>query len=288
VQLDSDLISASRFLPNAQIGYIGDMRKYVNWLILFFIVLIVGSVLMVGVAKVRDSANRINCQNNLKQMGLAAHNYYDTFKHLPPATMPNSALVPEQRFSWLFSIYPYQESENISRRCDKSKAWDAEENRFAALVMNKLDHCPSTDRPPAGSFVPTNYLGITGVGRDAAKLPLGDPKAGLFGYDRKITFGDIKDGMSYTLMAIETAWPSGAWTAGGPATVRGLEPEGSPYLGVPGQFGGNHIGGTNVVLVDASVHFLKTSFDPVTLEAMATIAGGETISSAQFKEDRPN
>src|SRR6266571_1245095 len=135
------------------------MRKYVNWLVLFFIVLIVGSVLVVGVAKVRDSANRAGCQNNLRFIGLAVHDYYGAFKFFPPATIPNSSLEDEHRLSWLLSILPFQEGDYIYTKCDKSKAWDAEENRFAALVPNYWDHCPSTDWPPASSLEPTNYLG---------------------------------------------------------------------------------------------------------------------------------
>src|SRR5262245_13082 len=230
------------------------MRRYVSWVVLLLILVIVGSILVVAVAKVRDSANRMGCKNNLRHIGLAIHNYHDTFRYFPPASMPNPALTPEQRFSWLFCIFPYQESEYIYSKCDKSKAWDAEENRFAALVPNIWDRCLSTDWPPTSSLAPTSYLGIAGVGKDAAGLPLDDPKAGFFSYDRKITFEDIKDGTSYTFVAVETAWPSGAWTAGGPDTVRGLDPEASPYLGVPGQFGGNHYGGTNVLVADGSVH----------------------------------
>ncbi len=265
------------------------MRKYVNWFVLFFIVGVAGSMLVAAVARVRDAANRIGCRNNCKHIGLAVHNYHDTFKYFPPAAMPNPTLAPEHRFSWLFSIFPYMEADNIYAQCDKSKSWDAEENRFAALAPINWYHCPGyPEWPPVSGPFATNYLGIAGVGKDAVQLPLDDPKAGFFGYDRKISFEDIKDGTCYSLIAVETAWPGGAWTAARPDTVRGLDREASPYFDVPGQFGGNHRGGTNVLLADGSVHFLKTPFDPATFEAMATIAGGETISSKQFKVDRPD
>lgn len=160
----------------------------------------------------------------------------------------------------------------------------------------------------ADSPTPTHYLGIAGVGKDAATLAKDDPRAGIFGYDRQITFDDVKDGTSYTLMAVEMAWGTGAWTAGGPGTVRGLDPEAgagrgsptpparptgglhiddSPYTSSNGPFGGNHMGGTNVLLVDGSVHFLKMPFDPVTFEAMATYAGAE-VSKEKFKVDMLN
>jgi prepilin-type processing-associated H-X9-DG protein len=54
--------------------------------------------------------------------------------------------------------------------------------------------------------------------------------------------------------------------------VRGLDPAGSPYLGVSQQFGGNHPDGANVLFADGSVRFLESSFDPRHFEAIATIA----------------
>jgi len=270
---------------SSRIGYIGDMRRHVNWLVLFFIVIIVGGMLAAAVVRVRDLANRESCRNNLKTIGLAVHNYHETYNYFPPGTMPNPSLGPEQRFSWLFSIFPFVEAGYIYQKCDKTKSWDAEENRFAGLTLIYNYRCPSIDWPPASTPFPTHYLGIAGIGKDAANLAKNDPKAGFFGYDRKITFDDIKDGVIFTLIAVETARPSGAWTAGGPETLRGLDPDESPYMGANGPFGGNHFGGTNVLVVDGSVHFLKTGFDPATFEALATIAGGETISNEIYKLD---
>jgi prepilin-type processing-associated H-X9-DG protein len=116
-----------------------------------------------------------------------------------------------------------------------------------------------------------HYLGVTGLGKDAATLPLDDPNAGFFGYERKLRFEDIKKGPSTTLTVVETAWAEGAWTAA-PDSVRGLDPEKSPYLSVPQQFGGNHPGGANVLFADGSVRFLELGFDPQEFERMATIA----------------
>jgi prepilin-type processing-associated H-X9-DG protein len=261
------------------------MRRQISWLVLFLILVVVVTVLVPAIAKVRDQANRVQCQNNLRSTGLAVHNYYAMFNYLPPGTMANPSLPLEKRFGWAFMIFPFHESENITRRCDKDKAWDAEENQFAARIRITYYRCPSVDWPPDSIYFPTDYLGIAGVGKDAATLPKDDPKAGIFGYDRKITFNDIKDGTYLTVMVVETAWPRGSWTAGGPDTVRGLDPEDSPYMGSKGPFGGNHSGGTNVLFVDGSVHFLKTPFDPPTFEALATYNGSEIISKEKFKVD---
>jgi prepilin-type processing-associated H-X9-DG protein len=263
------------------------MRRQISWLVLFLILVVAVTVLVPAVAKVRDQANRMQCSNVLKSISLAVHDYHSTFNCFPPGAMPNPNLPPEKRFGWLFAL-DYVEENFIIPKCDKNKAWNAEENLWAAEMPNYWYRCPSIDLPPANTFFPTHYLGIAGVGKDAATLPKDDPKAGIFGYDRKITFNDIKDGTYLTLMVVETAWPRGAWTAGGPDTVRGLDPEDSPYMGSQGPFGGNHSGGTNTLFADGSVHFLKAPFDPATFEAMATFNGSEIISKEKFKVDMPD
>jgi prepilin-type processing-associated H-X9-DG protein len=246
--------------------------RVVQLSIVAFIILIVGSVLVVAIARVREAANRTQCANNLKQVGLAIHNYCDTYRHLPTAGKPNSDLSVEHRLSWAFSIYPFLEAG--PKLGDDKSSWDSEKNRIIPLTFTfKCYECPShPDIAPMSKFIPTNYLGITGFGTDAATLALNDPNAGFFGYERKLQWEDMKRGPSNTLAVMETAWAGGAWTAA-PDSVRALDPERSPYLGVAQQFGGNHPGGANVLFADGSVRFLESSFDPRELERMATIAG---------------
>jgi Protein of unknown function (DUF1559) len=247
--------------------------RVLHLIIVAFILLIAGSLLMVAVAKVREAANRTQCANNLKQVGLAVHNYYDTSRYLPPAGRINVNLPVDKRLSWLYLITPFVESSNLYREFDQDQAWDSEKNRVIPLtVWYLVYHCPSDPgRPPTSKFIPTNYLGIAGLGTDAAMLPLDDPNAGFFGYERKLRFEDMKRGPSNTLAVVETAWGSGAWTAV-PDSVRGLDPEVSPYIEIPGQFGGNHPGGAMALCADGSVRFLESSFDPQEFERMAKIA----------------
>jgi len=124
---------------------------------------------------------------------------------------------------------------------------------------------------------PTPYIGIAGLGTDAPLLPKGDPRAGVFGYDRQTTIADIKDGLGTTMLVAESGRMSGSWLAGGPATVRGLNPDEQPYLGPGRQFGGRHRGGAMIGLADGSVRFVSESIDPKVFEALSTIAGGEKI-----------
>jgi len=136
--------------------------------------------------------------------------------------------------------------------------------------------CPANpSRNGPGLPCPTHYLGIAGVGEDAAELPLADPRAGFFGYDRRLTQKDLKDGASTTLMLAE-AVDGGPWTAGGKATVRGFAAGSRPYLGQGGQFASLHRA-TNVAFADGSVRPLTAAVSPKVLEALATAAGREKV-----------
>ena len=85
--------------------------------------------------------------------------------------------------------------------------------------------------------------------------------------------------LSNTLLLVETDIDHGPWTAGGSATVRGLNPAHLPYIGRRRQFGGLHSDGVIVALADGSVRFLRETTDPRVFEALATVAGGETLPS---------
>lgn len=256
------------------------MRNVIQLLILALIGLTCGSIFTVFIAQVREAAARSRCGNNVKQIAFAVANYTDTYQGaFPPAGEMDPRLwppvePPEKRLSWLVAIVPFIEATNLYNKLSHDKTWDAEENRFAALTDYRIFQCPGyPDRLPASTLVPTHYPGITGIGADAIMLPLEHPHAGILGYDRKVTRKDLSHGGSETVLVAETSQASGAWTAAGAPTARGLILDGSPYIGTGGQFGGNHRRGANVVLLDGSVRFLEQSIDPAVWETMATLTG---------------
>jgi prepilin-type processing-associated H-X9-DG protein len=256
------------------------MRNVIQVLILCLIGLICGGMFTVLIVQVREAASRAQCSNNLKQIGLASANYAATFSDtFPPAgelypRLPHPVEPPEKRLSWLVCIFPFVEANPLYSKLAHDKTWDAEENRFAALSDYRNFQCPGyPKRPSVSTFVSTHYLGVTGIGADAITLPLESPRAGILGYDRKVTEKDLKRGTSETVLVIETSQANGAWTAAGAPTARGLIPGGSPYIGVGGQFGGNHRLGANAGFADGSVRFIEQSIDPAVWQAMATLSG---------------
>jgi prepilin-type N-terminal cleavage/methylation domain-containing protein/prepilin-type processing-associated H-X9-DG protein len=244
--------------------------------IVLIILLALTGLLLSGVQKVREAAARMSCSNNLKQHGLAIWNYHDQHNHFPPGTMPNPALPPEQRLSFHVAVVPYVECSNVYSRVAKDEAWDSPKNLAATEGRYRIQQCPAwTSRneqtAPDERVCVTNYVGVAGVGADAATRP-DAPGNGMFGYDRALKKDDVKDGTSSTAMLIETAHDVGPWIRGGPSTVRAVED------GVA-RFGGTHLrpGGFNVLLADGSVRFTKSDIAPEVLAALATVAGGEEI-----------
>ena len=132
-------------------------------------------------------------------------------------------------------------------------------------------------RVKPGMPEPLVYVGIAGLGTDAPDLPSGHPRAGIFGYHRQTRSAELKDGASSTMMLAETTARIGPWTAGGPSSVRGLDPNHRPYLGRGRQFGGTHRGGAMVAMADGSVRFLSDSIDSRVFEALSTVGGGESL-----------
>jgi hypothetical protein len=208
------------------------------------------------------------------------------------ATVPNPGLPPERRLSWLVECWgDYIVGGQTDLLIHREEPWDSPTNvvpKFRTLpnfgpvkekaigtISNLI--CPANPIPPDPGQSPglTQYVGIAGLGSDAASLPKNHKRAGVFGYDRMTGYGDIRDGLTNTMMVTETCFRNGPWTAGGPPTVRALDPNRLPYIGNGRQFGGSHSGKVCALFADGSVRFLRGTVSPRVFEAFSTIAGSD-------------
>jgi hypothetical protein len=268
------------------------MRRGFNRLelvVILIIIFVLAGLLLSAVPRMHVTATRTMCQNNLKQHGIAIHNYHDTYHHFPLGTMPNPDLAPEQRFSFHTVLLPFVEQEKLHSLLAKSEAWDSDRNvGLLGHKTYKLYQCPTwiafhgydANLVASGHLAPAHYVGVAGVGADAATRPADAPGIGMFGHDRTLTSKDVKDGLANTALLIETTHEAGPWCRGGPSTVRAIGPEGGPL-------GGAHLrqtwtfqtrdDGFNVLLADAAVRFTKPDVAPAILAALATVAGGEEL-----------
>jgi len=218
---------------------------------------------------------RADCANNLRQIGAALEKYQENHRGIyPSGTIPNPQLAADQRLSWMASLLPYLERKTLSTEkwttlvdsIHPDQGWQAPIHQAAGSTRVPTFLCQGA-LEPAIQTTPglTTYIGLAGVGSDAPSLPLSDPRAGFFGYDRTVKRPQLNEGLAYTMVVTETTLDNGPWIAGGPATVRGIVPDQAPLIGIGRPLGGCHfafltgVPGLNTLWLDGSVRYFTNS-----------------------------
>lgn len=177
----------------------------IELLVVMGIIAILIALLLPAVQAAREAARRITCRNNLKQLGLALHNYHDVHGCFPQG---RGAALPGV-FSAHAYLLPFVEQSNLQDLVDFSSApttfsidggiiYDGSTNAAAASTIVPFFLCPSdgSERIPGSSFATTNYAANAGSGLvDAGSLDNAD---GVFFRGSRIGFRDIADGTSHT------------------------------------------------------------------------------------------
>ncbi|MEM9700828.1 MAG: DUF1559 domain-containing protein [Planctomycetota bacterium] len=240
------------------------------------------SLLLPAVQQARYAARRSQSQNNLRQIGLAAFNYESAYRTFPRGTVEGADLPVDKRLSWYAGVLPFLDQDFLGNQLDPKQAWNAGPNARPARTvippfLNPND--PSGETTDEGYAV-THYVGIAGLGKDAAASAVPTKKTGVFGYDRATPLRSITDGTANTLMTGTVSGSVGPWAQGGNATVRAFTQK--PYLNGPDGFGGSEVGGTQFGMADGSVRFISETIDDEVLEALSTARGGELIGINDF------
>lgn len=212
--------------------------------------------LVPAVQKVRDAAGRAASSNNLKQIGIAIHNYHDTTGAFPrDITDKNGKPI----LSWRVAILPYIEQDNIYKAFKMDEPWDGPNNSRLSKTIIKTFLSPQT--PPQKSpdgYGLTSYKGVSGPGA-------------MFEPGRPIKFADVTDGLSNTVMVVEAGDPI-PWAKPGDYPFDPNKPLAnlaSPGLGDL----------TQVLFADGSVRVLNTKKVPEkTFKAMFTRNGNEVFT----------
>ncbi len=234
------------------------------------------ALLLPAVQQAREAARRTQSRNNLKQIGLAMHNYHDVYLQFPEGTIENEELTVEQRLGWAVSILPYLDQAAMYGAFDLESGWDDQDELLTQTIIPTYVNPSMVSGEAEGGRI--DYLGVAGIGRNAPELEQGHPDAGIFGYNRRTRIRDILDGTSNTMMVADAVEP--VPYVQGHLTIRGFSEE--PYINGPDGFGSHHPGGMQVLMADGSVQFISEWVDPAVIEAMATISGGEDISNLDF------
>lgn len=225
-----------------------------------------------GAARAADEANHRRLLE-----GLESHRKSEG--SFPPGVGGGTLLAPDTRLSWIASMLPYFGHRDWHQELEFGYNWNGVQNRPVASrplneVINPALGAATTDT----GFPATHYVGVAGVGPDAAELGPRDRRAGVFGFGRKTRLQDIPDGASNTIATAGVSGQIGPWAAGGRPTVRAFTQQ--PYINGPDGFGSGQPDGMFVGMADGSVRFLPKETDPAVLEHLATAGGGEKVDWA--------
>ncbi|QDU00537.1 hypothetical protein V6x_02120 [Gimesia chilikensis] len=216
------------------------------------VVLVLVALLLPAVEQAREAARRSASKNNLKLIGLAMHNYHDTFRVFTPGGTTNVEGKPNH--SWQTFILPFMDQAVLYNRIDMDQPWTTPENRkhFTQVIPDYLHPSVEETVSPDGLAL-SHYIG----------------NELLLETNGNTRFRDITDGASTTIMAIESGEGFKPW--GDPTNIdhpANVMREGRKT---------SMVGGNHVLLSDGAVRFVSENIDPDVLKAMSTPNGGEAI-----------
>ncbi|MEM9827031.1 MAG: DUF1559 domain-containing protein [Planctomycetota bacterium] len=229
--------------------------------ILVLIAIFVTQVVRVGGSSMQRIANnRVRGQSiaNLEKIAKALNNYAADHGRYPPPVVKDAKGKPMH--SWRVMLLPYLQEDDLFNQYDTQRAWNDPANlnlqyAIPAVFQHPL-HTP-------GSFQSDYYL-VTGP---QTLFPKGGP----------LSPDDLVDSPAQTILVVEAMpiVPSGSWTEPIDLGIGGIT--GDLTVGSAAEPGGLSPGGVTVVTVDGRGHFVPDNFEPSTVRALLTPAGGERL-----------
>lgn len=274
----------------------------IELLVVIAIIAILIGLLLPAVQEVREAANRLQCKNNLKQVGLGLHSFHDRMGSLPPGY---ASLVADDGsdlgpgWGWAAFLLNDIEQDNLRRQIDFTKDIRDLANASARVQSLKLYLCPSDERinrfsvmdadgQPLVEVAHGNYVALFGNNEIEENPGAGN---GVFFRNSRIRFSDITDGLSNTLFIGERS--SNLAKATWVGSVTGASEAQALILGsadhTPNHpdahaedFWSRHPTGVNFLFADGSVHSIHNNISPTVWLALASRSGGEVVSAGDF------
>ena len=189
----------------------------VELLVVIAIIGILVALLLPAVQAAREAARRAQCENNLRQLGVAAHNFHDAYGKLPSSVRP-AGLTPLPRIAGLTFLLPFIEQQGAYDQYDQTKNWSDPVNVPLTSQQIKTFLCPSASEPKRLDGLPeaspwtgnlvavTDYSPTIGVDQRLKAANLVDKDgAGILTKNGEPRLADVLDGLSNTIMYAESA-----------------------------------------------------------------------------------
>ncbi|MCI0380843.1 MAG: DUF1559 domain-containing protein, partial [Gemmataceae bacterium] len=265
----------------------------IELLVVIAIIAILIGLLLPAVQKVREAAARTECRNNLKQIGLAMHNFHDRNKKFPPGYVSNVNVAGVDLgpgWGWAAFLLNDLEQDNVHRQINFKLDIGDPANAFARVQSLAVFRCASDDR--LDTFIPdgvafsvahSHYVAVFGSNEIEDGPGRGN---GIFFRNSATRVASIIDGTSNTLMVGERSLNlfKNTWTGAvtgadeAPALVLGScdHPPNDAASHVE-DFWSRHPVGVNFLFADGSVRNIGNSIPAAIYQALATRNGGEAV-----------
>jgi len=264
----------------------------VELLVIVAVIGILTVLLLPAVMAAREAARRASCKSNLRQVGVALHQFHEVRGSFPVGCEDRFGL----RHSWITHLLPFFEQQAAWEAYDWRKKSRGKKNQPATKVVLHVLLCPSTasytwerhgastgDKNRNGSYdfgdgmAYTDYGGVFGDGR-----PGRAPLSGVFVWDEAYSLRHLRDGSGNTIAVAEDTgrgWVSDAEWANGENI---FDVTARPNSLQQDEMWSDHPGGVQVLLADGSVQFVSETIDMETLTAFCTRDGSEVVSLASL------
>jgi prepilin-type N-terminal cleavage/methylation domain-containing protein/prepilin-type processing-associated H-X9-DG protein len=303
-----------RLHQNASAARFATLNRWHQWrgvtlIELLVVIAIIGllvSLLLPGIQAAHESARRVQCHNNLRQIGVGLALYANAAGAFPVGCIGGRTSADQRSLSWNVQLLPYIEQQSIHDRFDFAVSATPATNKAIAATTIPLFLCPSesegdlfSSQGPWKGAAFTDYggiYGVEGIGRgveqpdsgqegDAQDLPpfqsaqtLRDDSLGVMLYDFGVPPRAITDGLSKTVCVAESTYRRqygyAEWANG--HNIFSQE-QSTPIngKGLNNEIGSAHPGGASLVFCDAHVEFTVETVEQTVLDAMLTKAGGD-------------